>query len=92
MLFKKGSRDSVVGIATTYGLDGRGVGVRVPVDSRIVSSPRPPDLLWGPPKLLSFAEGKAAGREADHSPQLVPRARKCGPIYPLLHTPSWRSA
>jgi hypothetical protein len=25
------SRDSVVGIATTYGLDDRGVGVRVPV-------------------------------------------------------------
>jgi hypothetical protein len=30
-----GSRDSVVGIATGYGLDGRGVGVRVPVRSRI---------------------------------------------------------
>jgi hypothetical protein len=26
-----GSRDSVVGIATRYGLDDRGVGVRVPV-------------------------------------------------------------
>jgi hypothetical protein len=45
--------DSVVGIATGYGLDDRGVGVRVPVGSRIFSSPRRPDGLWGPPSLLS---------------------------------------
>jgi hypothetical protein len=30
-----GSRDSVVGVATGYGLDDQGVGVRVPVESRI---------------------------------------------------------
>jgi hypothetical protein len=30
-----GSRDSSVGIATGYGLDDRGAGVRVPVESRI---------------------------------------------------------
>jgi hypothetical protein len=24
--------------------------------------------------------------------QLVPRSRKCGPIHPLPHTPSWHSA
>jgi hypothetical protein len=47
------SRDSVVGIATGYGLDDRGVEVRVPVGSRIFSSPRRPDWLWGPPNLLS---------------------------------------
>jgi hypothetical protein len=34
-LYERGSRDSVVGIATGYGLDDRGVGVRVPVGSRI---------------------------------------------------------
>jgi hypothetical protein len=34
------SRDSVVGIATGYGLDDRGVGVRVPVGSRVFSSLR----------------------------------------------------
>jgi hypothetical protein len=34
------SRDSVVGTATGYGLDSRGVGVRVQVVSRILSSPR----------------------------------------------------
>jgi hypothetical protein len=47
------SRDSVVGTATSYGLDDRGVAVRVPVGSRIFSSPRRPDRFWGPPSLLS---------------------------------------
>jgi hypothetical protein len=57
--------DSVVGIANGYGLDDRGVGVRVPVESRIFS-PRSPDRLWGPPSLLSdgylglFPQVKAA--------------------------------
>jgi hypothetical protein len=47
------SRDSAVGIATGYGLDDRGVGVRVPVGSRIFSSPRSPHRLCGTPSLLS---------------------------------------
>jgi hypothetical protein len=47
------SRDSSVGIATGYGLDDWGVGVRVPVASRIFSSARRPDRLWGPPNPLS---------------------------------------
>jgi hypothetical protein len=47
------SRSSVVGIATGYGLDDRGVGVRVPVGSRIFSSPNRPDRLSGLPNLLS---------------------------------------
>jgi hypothetical protein len=38
-------RDNAVGIATGYGLDYRGVGVRVPVVSRIFSSPRHPHRL-----------------------------------------------
>jgi hypothetical protein len=36
---------SVVGIATSYGLDDRGVRVRVPVGSRIFTSPDRPDRL-----------------------------------------------
>jgi hypothetical protein len=40
---KMRSRDSVVGIETSYRLDIRGVGVRVPVGSRIFSSPCRPD-------------------------------------------------
>jgi hypothetical protein len=39
------SRDSVVGIATSYGLDDRGVGVRVQVGARIFCSPNRPDRL-----------------------------------------------
>jgi hypothetical protein len=46
------SRNSVVSIMTGYGLDDRGVGVRVPVRPRILSSPRHPDRLWDPPNLL----------------------------------------
>jgi hypothetical protein len=47
------SRNSTVSIAIGYGLDDRGVGVQFPVGSRIFSSPRRPDRLWGPPSLLS---------------------------------------
>jgi hypothetical protein len=47
------SRDSAVGIATVYGLDDRGVGIRVPVGSRIFSTLRRPDRFWGPLSLLS---------------------------------------
>jgi hypothetical protein len=46
-------RGSAVDIVTDYGLDDRGVGVRVPVGWRIFSSPRRPDRLWGPHRLLS---------------------------------------
>jgi hypothetical protein len=64
---KSWSRDSVVSIATSYGQYDRGIGVRVPVGSRMFSTPRRPDRLWGAPNLLSkeyrglFPGGKAAG-------------------------------
>jgi hypothetical protein len=48
-----GSRDSSVGIATSYGLNDRIVGVRDQVESRIFSSPRRQNWLWGPHNLLS---------------------------------------
>jgi hypothetical protein len=44
--------DIIVGKATGYRLDDWGVGVRVPVGSRIFS-PHRPDQVWGPPNLLS---------------------------------------
>jgi hypothetical protein len=77
------SRGGLVGIATGYGLDDRGVGVRVQAESRIFTSPYPPDRLWGPPKLLSngyrvvFPQGKSgkAVKLTTHF-QLVPRSRK----------------
>jgi hypothetical protein len=75
--------DSAVGTATGYGLDDRGVGVRVQVASRISSSPRRPDLLLGPPNLLPngyrglFPRGvKRPGREADHSPPASAEVKK----------------
>jgi hypothetical protein len=45
-------RDNVVGIATGYGLEDRGIGVRIPVGSRIFTFPYHPDRVWGPPNLL----------------------------------------
>jgi hypothetical protein len=86
-----GSRDSVVGIATGYGLDDRGVGVRVPVGSRIFSTSSKPALGSTQPPSQWVPGVTRPGREADHL-QLVPRLRKCGSIHPLPHTPLWRSA
>jgi hypothetical protein len=93
------SRDSVVSIATSYVLDDQEAGVRVPVGSRIFSSPRRPDRPWGPPKLLStgyrggsFPGVKVAGACRWPLLQLVSRSRKCGSIHPIPHTPSWCSS
>jgi hypothetical protein len=68
----------VVDMATGYGLDDRGVGVRVPVGSRIFSSPRRPDRLWGPSSLLSnrYQVVNQPGREADHSPPTSAEVKK----------------
>jgi hypothetical protein len=46
------SRDSTIGIATGYGLEDWGVGVRVPVGSRIFSSSHRPGTPWGSSSLL----------------------------------------
>jgi hypothetical protein len=60
------SRGSVVGIGTDYGLDDQRVGVRVPVGSRIFSSPNRPDRLWSPLNLLSNGyRGLSPGGKAD---------------------------
>jgi hypothetical protein len=48
-----GSRDSAIGIATGHELDDQEVEVRVPVGSKIFSSPCRLNRLWGPPNLLS---------------------------------------
>jgi hypothetical protein len=46
-------KHSAVGIATGYGLDGRGIGVRVPIKERLFSHPRRPYLFWGSFRLTS---------------------------------------
>jgi hypothetical protein len=67
--------------------------------SRIFSSPRRSDRLWGPPNLLSnryrrlFLRGQSGrGVKLTTHLQLVQSSRKCGSIHPLPHTPSWCSA
>jgi hypothetical protein len=68
-----GSQDSVVGIATGYGLDDRRIGVRVPVFSRnsllhveTGSGVHPTSYPMGTGG--SFDGVKRPGREVDHSP------------------------
>jgi hypothetical protein len=68
-------RDNAVSIATSYGLEIRGVGVRVPVRSRIFSSPFSSRSVLGFTQLpsqwvpVALPSGvKRQGREADHSP------------------------
>jgi hypothetical protein len=85
----KRSRDSTVGIVTSYRLDERLVGILVSVGSRIFSPPRRPDWLWGAPSLLYngyqgfFLRGvKRQGVKLTTHPQLVPRTRKCGSVHP----------
>jgi hypothetical protein len=79
-----------------YGLDDRGVGVRVQVGSRIFSFPHCPDRFWGSPSLLSNAyrgalspRAKRPGSEGDHSPQTSAEVNKiliytCTPPYAFM--------
>jgi hypothetical protein len=48
LLLLLGSRDTVISIATGYGLDGRGVGSRAPVEARVLFSKRRLYRFWGP--------------------------------------------
>jgi hypothetical protein len=94
-LFKIISYDHQLGagIATVYGMDDRGVGVRVPLRSRIFFSPRRPYGTWGPPSFLSngyrgffLPEVKRPGREADHSP---PNSAEVKKIWVYTATPPY---
>jgi hypothetical protein len=51
------SRDKVIGIATSYGLDGRVVEIRVPVGSRIFFFLRRPYQFWAPPASYPLGSG-----------------------------------
>jgi hypothetical protein len=67
----------LVGIATGYRLDDRGLVVRVSVKSRIVSSPRRPDRFWGPLSLLpNGCRVKRSVRETHHSPPTSAEVKK----------------
>jgi hypothetical protein len=82
-----GSRDSVVGIATGYGLDNQEVGVRVQVGSRILCTSARPALGSTQPPIQWVSSSGLCVNLTIHL-QLVPRSEKCGSIHPLLHTPS----
>jgi hypothetical protein len=77
------SHDSSVGIALGYGLDNRGSRVRFPAGAGIFSlhhrvqngsGAHPASYPMGTRGGLSLGV-KRAGREADHSPHLVPRSK-----------------
>jgi hypothetical protein len=84
-MYKLWSLNTVVGIATGYGLDDRGVGVRVPVESRIFSFPLYPNRFWGPPICNGALSPRVnwPGREADHSSPLSAEFKKTGSIHTL---------
>jgi hypothetical protein len=91
------SRDSIVGIGTGHGLDDRGIGVRVPVGSRIFStSSRPalgsgqPPIQWVPGALCPGLKGQ--GHEADHTPPTIAEVKKMWIYTSTRHTPLWRNA
>jgi hypothetical protein len=92
------SRDSVIGIAIGYGLDDWRVGVRVPVGSRMFSSPCRPHWLWSPLSLLSngyrrLFPRRLSGRDVKLTThlQIVPKSKKCGSIHPSYAFMAWCS-
>jgi hypothetical protein len=88
----EGGRDSSVGIATGYGLDGLG---SIPgMSKRFLSPSRRPDRLWTPPKPriqwvpATLSPGlKRLGHDADHSTPSSVEVMNGGAISPLLHMP-----
>jgi hypothetical protein len=83
-------RDSAVGIATGYGLDGQGIGIRVPGEARFFSFPRRLNRFWGPPSFLSneswglFPQGQIGrGVKLTTHLQLVPSSSIRGSTHPL---------
>ena len=71
-------RDSSVGTATRYGLDGPRIECQLGGEIFLTR----PDLPWGPRSLLyngprvSFLRVKRPGRGVDHPPDLSPRLKK----------------
>jgi hypothetical protein len=94
IVFLSVGRDSIVGIATRYGLDDPGSN---PGGGEIFRTR--PDRPWGPPSLLyngyrvSFPGVKRLGRCVDHPPSSSARVKERIELYlcppPSLSGPSW---
>jgi hypothetical protein len=85
-----------VGIATGYGLDGRG---SIPGRDKIfLFSRESRSALWPTRLPIQWVRGavspgvKRQGREADHLPPSSAEVKKGGAIPPLPHTSSWCGA
>jgi hypothetical protein len=94
--FEVGAGDRVVGTATSYGLDDREVGVRVPVGSRSFlhvvqtgSGVHTTSYQIGAGALPPGV--KRPGREAEQSPPTSAEVMKMWIYTSTPHTPSWRS-
>jgi hypothetical protein len=96
--FTARSRDSSVGIATSYGLDDRGsdfesrwsqeLSLLQIVETDYEVHPTSYPMGTGG----SFPGGKRPGREVDHSPPTSAEVKKMWIYTSTPHTPSWRSA
>jgi hypothetical protein len=82
------SQDSAVGMATGYGLDDRGVGVRVQAGRGF--SLFSPSIQWVPGELSP--EVKRPVREADDSPPSSAKIKNKWIYTSTPHMPSWRNA
>jgi hypothetical protein len=86
------------GVTTGYGLDGRRVGIRLPVRSSIFTSPYCPDRLWGLLNLLTYGYRavfpwvKRQEREANHSRPTSAEVKKTWVYKSSPSTSSWHSA
>jgi hypothetical protein len=80
-------------IFSVYGLNGRRVGVRIPVGSRIFTSRYRPDRLWGPPSLLHnryrdlFLRGGGGKAAGAWSWQITNKCWRPENVYPYIHSP-----
>jgi hypothetical protein len=71
------SRDGAVGVVNGYALGDRGVGVRVPIGSRIFSSSRRPERFSAHPASYSTGTGvMRSGRQSDHSLPTIAEVKK----------------
>jgi hypothetical protein len=92
------NRGISVGLATGYGLEDRGVGLRVPVGSRIFTFPYRPKRLWGPPNLISNGDPRLfprglSGRCLKLTTHITsPEVEKTRIYASTPHTPSWINA